>query len=87
MSGFLLVGCGSGTRTTLTSVNAWEYFNARQTEDCRVSTPVCDCRWEELQVWRKRLDEAGKAVKNGGKYPMQLKAIGEAEQAYGACGK
>lgn len=82
-----VLGCSSGPRAVLASVNVWEYWNARQAEDCRISTPVCDCRWEALQAWRKRLDEAGAAVKRGGKMPLQLAALKGAEAAHGACSK
>lgn len=81
----LIFLCSCGPRKVLTSLNAFEYHNARQSEECAVSTPACDCRWEALFRWDKLLHEAGKAVKNGGAYPLQLKALKEAEAAYGAC--
>lgn len=83
LMGASLLGCGP--RKVLTSINKWEHWNARYPEECQISTPACDCKWEALARWDKLLHEAGEAVKRGGGMKLQLKALKTSEAAYGAC--
>jgi hypothetical protein len=77
------IGCSSGR--VLDSANNWAYHTARYNEDCYAASPTCECRHEALARWRKLLDEANEAAQRGGKYPLQLRALKDAEAKLGGC--
>lgn len=77
----ILLSCGTGcsSHTILTSVNNYAYWVERVNE---APTP---CRHAKLEKWRQALDEANAASKRGGSFPLQLKALRDAEAKFGEC--
>lgn len=69
-------GCTSPGVKIATLVNVREYHAARYTESCRVEPfpSWCKPKYDQLQVCRKAIEEAGAAFARGGKFPLQMKA-------------
>lgn len=70
-------GCTTGK--ILTSTNNWAYYTARVNE-----TPE-PCRHAALTRWKAALDEVNEASKRGGSFPLQFKALRDAEAKFGEC--
>ena len=79
-----MFGCASPAQRVLRSVNDYEYHNARQHEDCAVTTvfteTACAIRGGVLRKWSDALDEAGAALKRGGAFPLQLNRLKTVEK-------
>lgn len=73
-------GCTSPGVKIATLVNVREYHAARYTESCRVEPfpSWCKPKYDQLQVCRKAIEEAGAAFQRGGKFPLQMKAARKA---------
>jgi len=73
-------GCTSPGVKIATLVNVREYHAARYTEACRVEPfpSWCKPKYDQLQVCRKAIEEAGAAFQRGGKFPLQMKAARKA---------
>ena len=73
-------GCTSPGVKIATLVNVREYHAARYTEACRVEPfpSWCKPKYDQLQVCRKCIEEAGAALQRGGKFPLQMKAARKA---------
>lgn len=86
---FLLLASGAAVSCSsnkiLTSSNSWAFHTARYNESCVNPAPGCACRHEALARWRGALDEARDAVRRGGKYPLQIRALKDAEAKLGEC--
>jgi len=63
-----------------TSMNAFDFYEARYEEKCQTASPDCERLRAALSAWRKHLIEANRAVKNGGRCPLQLQQIADDEK-------
>lgn len=84
LSALLGSGCSSPTTKILTSANAYHYHYSRYSEQCvgdhAPGSPGCGERFKALQDWRRYLEEAEEAAERGGKLPLQLQALENAEK-------
>jgi hypothetical protein len=75
-----LTACGSQEAKVATSMNAYDFYEARA-EECVVAEGWCSTVAAHLKAWKRHLIEANRAVKMGGKCPLQLKQIKLDEKA------